>query len=276
MPVECFSRNSKYLQNQSSFLYPKFQGQMKHLFIILLFTVDALNIYAQQEDTLKVSGNIIKSRVFKASYATVSAALISYGIIARENKSLNALDQSTHEEISEHLTVPIPVDDYSQFAPAVAAYGLNLAGIKGRNNYRDLSIVMATSYFIMETAVYAIKITTNIRRPDGSNSRSFPSGHTAAAFAGAHILYREYREVSPWICVAGYAVASGTGALRVLNRKHWMSDVAAGAGTGILSAEAGYMLLPAIRSILGTAGRNLSVIPIIGKNQYAIGLAYTF
>ncbi|MDR1331968.1 MAG: phosphatase PAP2 family protein [Tannerella sp.] len=130
----------------------------------------------------------------------------------------------------------------------------------------------------METAVYTVKNTTNIRRPDGSNNCSFPSGHTATAFVGAHILYREYRDVSPWICVAGYAVATGTGVLRVLNRKHWISDVITGAGIGILSAEAGYMLLPAIRNTLGITGEKsrLLVSPVIGENQYAIGLAYTF
>jgi membrane-associated phospholipid phosphatase len=71
-------------------------------------------------------------------------------------------------------------------------------------------------------------------------------------------------------------VATGTGVLRALNRKHWISDVITGAGTGILSAEAGYILLPAIRNTLGITGKNLSASPITGKNLYGIRLSYTF
>ncbi|MDR1553921.1 MAG: hypothetical protein LBS69_10760 [Prevotellaceae bacterium] len=39
---------------------------------------------------------------------------------------------------------------------------------------------------------------TLIKRPDSSDLYSFPSGHTATAFAGAHILYKKYKDVSPW------------------------------------------------------------------------------
>jgi membrane-associated phospholipid phosphatase len=262
---------------------------MNRLLTLLLsgiFSVFA--VFGQAKDTIeqttslrksdKVSYKVDKARIFNAPYAKfiIPAALISYGVIARGNKPLNALDKSTHNEISEHLTVPIPIDDYSQLAPAVAVYGLNLAGIKGKNNIRDLAFVMATSYFIMGTTVYAIKNTTNIRRPDGSNKRSFPSGHTATAFVGAHILCKEYKETSVWICVAGYTVATGTGVLRVLNKKHWISDVVTGAGIGILSAEVGYILLPKIRNALRITDKNLSVSPVVRENQYGIEFAYAF
>ena len=39
---------------------------------------------------------------------------------------------------------------------------------------------------------------------------------------------------SPWYAVGGYAVATFTGVMRVLNNRHWISDVLSGAGIGIL------------------------------------------
>jgi len=221
-----------------------------------------------------------RTSILDASYSKfiIPTALISYGIITRGNKSLQQLDHSTHNEISEHRKFPIPIDDYSQFAPAIAVYGLDLAGIKAKHNFRDRTIVMATSYIIMGATVYTMKNSINVSRPDGTNDKSFPSGHTATAFVGAHILFKEYKDTSPWIGIAGYVVATGTGTLRVLNKKHWVSDVVTGAGVGILSAEAGYLLLPVFHKVLGIKdmNKNLVIVPTIGTGNYGIGMAYTF
>jgi hypothetical protein len=222
-----------------------------------------------------------RTNIFNAPYSKfiIPVAFLSYGIIARESKPLQNLDHSTHNEISEHLKIPIPIDDYSQFAPAVAVYGLDFAGIKAKHSFRDRTIVMATSYIIMGATVQTMKSTISTERPDHSNDKSFPSGHTATAFVGAHILFKEYKDTSPWIGVAGYTVATGTGALRVLNKKHWISDVVAGAGVGILSAEIGYMMLPVFQHMMGAkkSDKSLVLVPVIeGTDNYGVGLAYTF
>src|SRR5205085_1994320 len=86
----------------------------------------------------------------------------------------------------------------------------------------------------------ALKNITHIERPDGSNFKSFPSGHTATAFMTAEYLRQEYKDVSPWIPVAGYAVAAATGYMRLYNNKHWASDVFAGAAIGVLSTQFTY------------------------------------
>jgi membrane-associated phospholipid phosphatase len=92
------------------------------------------------------------------------------------------------------------------------------------------------------------------------------------------LRFKEYKDTSLWIGIAGYAVATGTGALRVLNKKHWVSDVVTGAGIGILSAEAGYLLLPVFHNMSGIKNKknNLVVAPVIGIDNYGIGMAYTF
>lgn len=232
------------------------------------------------EMSMEYNFPIAKKNFLNSSYSkfVIPTALVSYGIIARGNKSLLNLDQSTNNEVTEHLSKQIPYDDYSQFAPAIAIYGLDWAGIKAKHNFRDRTLVVATSYLIMGATVQTMKTSFGVERPDGSNSHSFPSGHTATAFVGAHILFKEYKDVSPWIGVGGYAVATATGAMRVFNKKHWISDVVAGAGIGILSAEAGYMLLPVWHNVLGIKDKNKSLViaPIVSTESAGVGLAYTF
>lgn len=126
----------------------------------------------------------------------------------------------------------------------VATYGLNLCGLKGKHGYGDLIIILGTAYALMGITVNSLKSTTRVMRPDGSSRNSFPSGHTATAFMGAELLRREYWDVSPWIGVTGYAVAAGTGFLRMYNNRHWLTDVLAGASVGILSVEVAYWLYP--------------------------------
>ena len=61
------------------------------------------------------------------------------------------------------------------------------------------------------------------------------------------MLRREYGEDYPGIAIAGYTVATGVGLLRIYNNRHWVSDVVAGAGIGILSASIMYWLAPYLR-----------------------------
>ena len=99
---------------------------------------------------------------------------------------------------------------------------------------------------MVSTTVKTLKKTTKIERPDGSNNDSFPSGHTAMAFMGAEFLYQEYKDVSIWYGVSGYVIASATGVLRIYNNKHWLTDVATGAGIGILGTKVAYWVQPYI------------------------------
>ena len=74
----------------------------------------------------------------------------------------------------------------------------------------------------------------------GATGFSFPSGHTATAFMTATMLSKEYGHLSPWVGIGAYSVATTTGLMRVVNNKHWLSDVLTGAGIGIISTELGY------------------------------------
>ena len=134
-------------------------------------------------------------------------------------------------------------DDYVQFAPLLLTWGLKATGYEGRSKWGRLMVSNTFSAAIMAGLVNGIKYTASEQRPDGSSSNSFPSGHTATAFMAATILHKEYGLTrSLWYSIGGYTVATGIGAFRVMNNRHWVSDVMMGAGIGILSTEMGYAL----------------------------------
>lgn len=135
----------------------------------------------------------------------------------------------------------------------------------------------------MGVTVQIMKQTIKVERPGNGGFTSFPSGHTATAFVGAHLLMKEYLDVSPWIGISGYTLAAGVGVMRMINRKHWISDVVTGAGIGILSVELGYLLLPVWHDILGIKNQRESLVfmPSIspdmqGDMSYGMGMSYHF
>lgn len=206
----------------------------------------------------------------------IPGLLISYGILAQYTKPLVELDINIRSSVKAVQFVKY--DDYFQYAPIVGVYALDLVGIKAKHNLRDRTIVMATSYLLMSATIQTMKHTINVQRPDGSNMKSFPSGHTATVFTGSHILFKEYKDTCPWIAVGAYGIAAATGILRMTNNKHWLSDVVTGAGIGILSVEVAYMLLPTMHKIFGIkdSRKHLVILPSVGINQYGVGLSYTF
>ncbi|SDH55732.1 phosphatase PAP2 family protein [Chitinophaga filiformis] len=180
----------------------------------------------------------------------VPTAMMTYGAVSLGGGKLRSLDMSTRKEIMEdHGTFRTNVDDYLKWVPAAAVYALNMAGIHGKHNFADRTMLFGMSTLIATGSTFAIKSATNRLRPDGSTYNSFPSGHTAIAFMSAQFMWEEYHEVSPWYGVAGYAVAATTGALRIYNNRHWLSDVVTGAGLGILSTKAAYWLYPKMQRL---------------------------
>lgn len=154
---------------------------------------------------------------FRPTQLIVPGALITVGVIGLESDWLKFQNSEMRDELQENGHDKFGVDDIMQYAPMVSAYGLELCGVKGLHGYVDKTIILATATILMAGTVKGVKALTKVERPDGSRNNSFPSGHTATAFMGAEFLRREYWHVSPWIGVAGYAVASGTAFLRMYN-----------------------------------------------------------
>lgn len=230
--------------------------------------------------TDKPSATAVRSNPykFKPVQLIVPATLIGVGVIGLESDWLKYQNREVRDELQENIDRKLTFDDFSQYAPMAATYGLNLCGISGKHGYGDLTIILGTAYALMGATVFGMKSITKVERPDGSTKNSFPSGHTATAFMGAELLRREYRNVSPWIGVAGYAVAAGTGFFRMYNNRHWLTDVIAGAGIGVLSVQAAYWLYPAITKTFFHKRylKNTFVSPYISEYGKGISCSITF
>ncbi len=133
-------------------------------------------------------------------------------------------------------------DDYMQYAPAGAMLIMKACGYESRSSWGRMLTSDAFSAAIMAAAVNGIKYTVARPRPDGSRNNSFPSGHTATAFMAATMFHKEYGWRNPWYSIGGYTAAAVTGVSRIMNNRHWMTDVMAGAAIGIGSVHLGYYL----------------------------------
>jgi membrane-associated phospholipid phosphatase len=217
------------------------------------------------------------STFHKASLAhyIIPAVLIGGGI-AINNQDFKNKQINWHNENYKDFSTK--ADDFLQLAPHAAVFGLDWIGVKSKHDFKDKVGLMLTGGIIMLGTVNALKYTTDQIRPDGSSANSFPSGHTANAFFGATILAKEYSDKSILIAIGGYSVATATGALRMLNNRHWASDVLVGAGIGIVSGEVAYIVYPWLKEKLGGKGKNKSVVfmPTYNGNTMGANLVIGF
>jgi membrane-associated phospholipid phosphatase len=229
--------------------------RLKETGILLLLMVSIFRVSAQSD--VDNSRFINQDSLIRNNYSLnfkhliVPGVFIGVGIASLHLNGLQHLNSSTRNEIKEDQPKKLILDNYTQYIPAAMVYGLNAAGIKGKHDFRDRTIIYATSQLVSAAMVVPLKRIVKEERPDGSNDQSFPSGHTTTAFSSAQFMFREYKDTDFWLSISGYSFAVFTGAYRTINDKHWVGDVVAGAGLGILSTELSYWLFPKINGVLG-------------------------
>ena len=242
---------------------------------------DSSHVKNETADTLfqKVDWSAAgKRNPFPLKQMVAPTLMIMYGVAGIENRTLKNINLEIKEElVTEHPHNKFQLDDYLVFAPAATVYGLNALGIKGKHNFRDRTMIYLMSNVFVGATVFSVKKFSHEYRPDNSNYLSFPSGHTAMAFAGAEFLRREYKDVSPWYGVAGYAMAAATGYLRMYNNKHWFNDVVAGAGVGIASTNLAYWLYPKIQhTLFKDKPVKTVVMPTYQSGSFGVGIVHKF
>ncbi|HXC03742.1 MAG TPA: phosphatase PAP2 family protein, partial [Bacteroidia bacterium] len=195
------------------------------------------------------NGEIIKDH-FRFSWPSyiVPVMVTGYGIAAYYPKVVvidryQAYDYFWKNYHDFHTTA----DNYLQFAPAAATFSLSLCGVKGKHSLGEQIILYAGSMLVSEGIATGLKYTTKILRPDNSAYNSFPSGHTTSAFTGAEMMNQEYKGSSFLYSVFGYGTATATGVLRMMNNRHWLSDVMVGAGIGMISTKLVYAVYPVLK-----------------------------
>jgi len=133
--------------------------------------------------------------------------------------------------------VPIDVGDAfgSTWTLLGVTAGLGAAGwLGGGPRFSNAAVDMVKTLAVTGAVVGALKVTIDRTRPNGGRL-SFPSGHTAVAFAGATVLDEHFG----WkVGAPVYALAVFTGLGRMEDNKHYLSDVFAGATIGLLAGRA--------------------------------------
>jgi membrane-associated phospholipid phosphatase len=161
-------------------------------------------------------------------------------------------DHEFREESQEHrdattnsvASVGNTFGDWRMLIPATAA-GYLAGEIAGSNAIKG-TVLRAGAAVALATGISTgLKYTVGRTRPDvaGTNiefrpfsgSASFPSGHTAAAFAIATAVADQTHD--RWSDYLLYGAASVTALSRINNNRHWTSDVLIGGLVGHLSAK---------------------------------------
>ena len=211
----------------------------------------------------------VKPYTFMQDQTWVGVPVFLAGMIAKSEKAAFRQDYNNPNTKIRLIKYNFhsEIDNYTQFSGIALTAGLKMAGVEGRSSWPRLFASSLASYGVMAAFVNSIKYTTSEMRPDGSTRNSWPSGHTATAFVGATILHKEYGLTrSPWYSIGGYTLATATGVMRVLNNRHWISDVLSGAGIGILSTELAYGICDLLFKDKGLLMNDLSVHPDLRKN----------
>lgn len=109
----------------------------------------------------------------------------------------------------------------------------------------------------------------------GEENRSFLSGHTVAAFAGAGLVCSTHQHMHLWgggaadvaACATFVGMATATAVLRVASDNHWASDVLVSGGIGF---AAGYFIPSVLRFGLGQGDgddTHVAVVPLLGETR---------
>lgn len=137
-------------------------------------------------------------------------------------------DESFQSDVEANGLMPnglASVGDYWGITGQLLLWGSFL-----NNDEKGNQLGYAMSAFIANGVItYGLKFGVGRERPDQSNTRSFPSGHTSNSFLTATIAQEVYGSK---IGIPAYALASITGLSRIHDNKHYVSDVIFGAALG--------------------------------------------
>ena len=183
---------------------------------------------------------------FKPQQLIAPTVLVGAGAIGMQIDAVKEFDFGFNKVHKDHIVA----EDIAQYVPAASYYLLNLSGVQSTHEYLDATVILAISAAFTAVSVKVMKEIAGVERPNGNGYHSFPSGHSATAFMSAEFLRMEYKDTSPWIGIAGYAVATGTALARIKHKEHWFTDVLAGAGFGILCTKAAYWVYPWVQDLL--------------------------
>lgn len=261
----------------TSFVAEKKVIRMRVSILLLILSVySALAWSLPRQETTWAADSTSKQTIeapdrFQPKHLILPASLITLGAVGTAVDGM----QDFHLFSRRDSVTPIRIDNYLEWGMLGWVFLCDLMG-KEKHRWTDQLFLVALAEGLNAGMVQGLKHTLHTTRPDGS-PHSFPSGHTANAFLGAHIAYKEFRDTSPVLAYSGYAVALFVAGSRLHNNRHWVADVVAGAGFGILSVELSYLIYFPIRdALMRKADDRLVVAPLVNGRGAGVFLSLRF
>lgn len=214
---------------------------------------------------------ILPKNTFSYKQLIIPSALIVGGTLMR-NSSVNADVKAFRDQNfgSFHTSF----DDYFQYSTVLLTFGGNYMGFKSEHSNARMASNLLVSKLLLTAVALPLKNNIGDLRPDNSGANAFPSGHTAAAFNCATLHFLEYKNDNIWFASAGFLVATTTGGMRILNNRHWLSDITAGAGIGMGTAILTYYFNPLTFEF--KKENRVSFCPSYLDNKAGLALNYNF
>jgi len=160
----------------------------------------------------------------------------------------SALDKSVDRRVKAHQDSRLmrDWDNFGRNMPVALVATVGLAAALGDEQVSNTGVIalqsVAVSLGVSAVGKYAVGrarpeaergASARVGPGDSRSNSSFPSGHSAVAFAAVTPFAQEYK--APWL----YGVAAISSMGRIAGRKHWVSDTVAG---GLIGYTVGTLL----------------------------------
>jgi membrane-associated phospholipid phosphatase len=201
------------------------------------FTLDTIGQQAHyHESSLKPAALILPG------------SLLLYGCLKPVINGIPKLDNKIMKDIQQrHPGFHTNAADYLMWAPSASVYAMDALHVKTAHNFREHLIIEAGSVIITGGIGYGMRLISRNKDAYKTSNTKFPSGHTANAFRAAEIVHQELKKYHPVLSYSGYVVATGVGILRIYGKEHFLSEVLAGAGLGMLSTKLTYWIFNKVK-----------------------------
>lgn len=233
------------------------------IFLAVLFSILLNFAEAQQADSAH-----FYNKNFRVKSYIIPAVLVAYGLSSFNDNGFPSNMAVRKYRNENYGNFENTADDYIVYAPGLLMLGLDLFHVKSTSNFANQAALTGKSVILSLAVVNILKYSTQVMRPDNTSENSFPSGHTAFAFTLAEVLHQEFKD-KPLVYITGYTIATTVGAMRILNNRHWFTDVMVGAGIGMAATKLVYATHQYKWKM-----NNKGFLPIIGTNQ--VGFIYKF
>jgi membrane-associated phospholipid phosphatase len=199
------------------------------------------------EDTLEQRTHF-QSSYLKPATLILPGSLLLYGALKPVINSIPKLDNDIMNDIQEdHPAFNTSAADYLMWAPSASVYVMDAFKVKTAHRFKEHLIIDAGSILITGGIGYGMRLISRSMEVYNTNGTKFPSGHTANAFRGAEIVHQELKKSNSLLSYSGYLVATGVGIMRIYGKEHFLSEVLAGAGLGILSTKLTYWIFQKVK-----------------------------